>query len=203
MITIDKKIVGYSVVKKETSPVARAAAPASVLRSRDEMLPGATYKIKNPLYDHAFYVTINDLEGRPFEMFINSKAMEHFQWILALTRVISAVFRSVEDTMFLVGELKCVVDPKGGYFKRGRFIPSLVAEIGDVLETHMKRLGLITVDDSLAVAAQEMVAQKQASKASEPVSDGVKQVCAKCGDSAVVVMDGCMTCTSCGDSKCG
>lgn len=189
-IQIDQKIVGYAVVKpNEVRPTAK-------LLERDEVLSGKTYKIKTPLSDHAFYITINDLNGRPFELFIASKDMTNFQWVTALTRIISAVFRTGGNLAFLVEELKVIVDPKGGYFKRGRFIPSLVAEIGLVLETHMKGLGLITPDETLAGLAQKMVAEKAPSGAN-------KSVCAKCGDTAVVVMDGCATCCSCGDSKCG
>ncbi len=189
-IQIDQKIVGYAVVKpNEVRPTAK-------LLERDEVLSGKTYKIKTPLSDHAFYITINDLNGRPFELFIASKDMTNFQWVTALTRIISAVFRTGGNLVFLVEELKVIVDPKGGYFKRGRFIPSLVAEIGLVLETHMKGLGLISPDETLAGLAQKMVAEKAPSGAN-------KSVCAKCGDTAVVVMDGCATCCSCGDSKCG
>ncbi len=189
-IQIDQKIVGYAVVKpNEVRPTAK-------LLERDEVLSGKTYKIKTPLSDHAFYITINDLNGRPFELFIASKDMTNFQWVTALTRIISAVFRTGGNLVFLVEELKVIVDPKGGYFKRGRFIPSLVAEIGLVLETHMKGLGLISPDETLAGLAQKMVAEKAPSGAN-------KSVCAKCGDTAVVVLDGCATCCSCGDSKCG
>ena len=106
--------------------------------------------------DHALYITINDIilnEGteheqrRPFEIFINSKNMENFQWVLALTRVISAVFRKGGDCTFLAEELKAVFDPKGGYFKKGgKFMPSLVAETGEAIENHMCMIGLIKSD---------------------------------------------------------
>ena len=119
---------------------------------RPNELRGYTYKIKTPLTDHAMYITINDIllnEGTeheqeyPFEVFINSKNMEQFQWILALTRVISAVFRKGGDATFLAEELKQVFDPQGGYFKKGgKFMPSLVAEIGEVLETHMRKIAV-------------------------------------------------------------
>ena len=120
---------------------------------RPEMLLGSTYKIKTPLSAHALYVTINDIVlnagtphelRRPFEVFINSKNMDHFQWIVALTRIISAVFRKGGDVTFLVDEMRSVFDPRGGYFKKGgRYTPSLVAEIGDVIETHLRSIGLL------------------------------------------------------------
>src|SRR5438067_7188512 len=120
---------------------------------RPEVLVGSTYKIKTPISDHAMYVTINDIvlnEGtefeqrRPFEIFINSKNMDHFQWIVALTRIMSAVFRKGGDCTFLVEDLWSVFDPRGGYFEKGgKFMPSLVAEIGDVLECHLRMIGLL------------------------------------------------------------
>jgi hypothetical protein len=141
---LDKKIVSYQVSDPETR---RQVMDESV--ERPEVLVGSTYKIKTPQSEHALYITINDLilnqgtayEARvPYEIFINSKNMEHFQWVLALTRVISAVFRKGGDACFLVEELKSVFDPKGGYFKKGGgFVPSLVAELGQVLDVHFKR----------------------------------------------------------------
>ncbi len=114
---------------------------------RPEMLIGSTYKIKTPVSDHAMYVTINDIvlnEGteheqrRPFEVFINSKNLDHYQWIVALTRIISAVFRKGGDVTFLVEELKAVFDPRGGYWQPGgRFMPSIIAELGYVIEKHL------------------------------------------------------------------
>jgi len=152
-LKIGKKIVGYKVVKPESE---QAAEPEVAKQpdvesmhenvTRPEMLFGSTYKIKTPQSEHALYVTVNDMilnmgteneERRPYEVFINSKNMDHFQWVVALTRVISAVFRKGGDVVFLVEELKGVFDPKGGYFKKGGvFMPSLVAEIGCAIESH-------------------------------------------------------------------
>ncbi|MDH3871229.1 MAG: NrdJb, partial [Gammaproteobacteria bacterium] len=153
-IRIEKKIVDYKVGKDETQPVQPAPAANEVQPAtqdnivhlhekleRPDMLIGSTYKVKTPLSEHALYVTINDIIlnagtenelRRPFEIFINSKNMDHFQWIVALTRIISAVFRKGGDVTFLVEELRSVFDPRGGYFKKGgKYMPSLVAEIGD------------------------------------------------------------------------
>jgi len=137
--------------KAASGPVERETAQIIQMHEqveRPEMLVGSTYKIKTPLSEHALYVTINDIvlnEGtehelrRPFEVFINSKNMEHFQWIVALTLIISAVFRKGGDVTFLVHELRSVFDPRGGYFKKGgKYMPSLVAEIGDAIESHMQ-----------------------------------------------------------------
>src|SRR6476620_12685032 len=120
---------------------------------RPEFLVGATYKIKTPVSDHAMYVTINDIilnEGtpyeqrRPFEIFINSKNLDHFQWIVALTRIISAVFRKGGDVAFMVDELKAVFDPRGGYWQPGgKFMPSIIAELGHVIERHLQSIGLL------------------------------------------------------------
>jgi hypothetical protein len=151
---------------------------------RPEMLVGSTYKIKTPVSDHAMYVTINDIVlnpgtahelRRPFEVFINSKNMDHFQWIVALTRIMSAVFRKGGDVTFLVEEMKAVFDPRGGYFKAGGvYMPSIVAEIGAVVEDHMKSIGLI-VGDELSDAQRELIAQKRAAYESRSQQDDAKK----------------------------
>ncbi len=200
-IKITKKIKGYSVGKPDDATAAAAAAkpaaqdapaPASaeVIHmheqiERPEVLVGATYKIKSPLFEHALYVTINDIvlnQGtehelrRPFEVFINSKNMDHFQWIVALTRIMSAVFRKGGDVTFLVEELKAVFDPRGGYFKAGGvYMPSIVAELGAVIEQHMKLIGLLH-DPELDASAKKLIAEKRAeyearSKKNSSVSD--------------------------------
>ena len=219
-IRIEKRIVGYSIKKKEV-PLKLPGPEKDVMHEeivRPEELRGHTYKIKTPLSDHAMYITINNLilnEGTeheqqyPFEIFINSKSMEQFQWILALTRVISAVFRKGGDTVFLAEELKQVFDPQGGYFKKGgRFMPSLVAEIGEVIETHMKKIGLIQ-EEELTAVHKELIAEKRAAlgAASAEQAEAVDyppgaQLCKKCRVIAMVMLDGCMTCLACGDSKC-
>jgi len=170
------------------------------------------------LDEHALYVTINDIIlnpgtehelRRPFEIFINSKNMDHFQWIVALTRLVSAVFRKGGDVTFIAEELQAVFDPRGGYFKSGgKFMPSLVAEIGAVIEHHMKRIGLIK-DPELNPEAQALIAEKRAQLATQEkpveVNDYPESatLCPKCNTKAMVVMDGCETCLSCGHSKCG
>jgi hypothetical protein len=141
--------------------------------------------------------------------------MDHFQWVVALTRVMSAVFRKGGDVTFLVEEMKAVFDPQGGYFKKGgRFMPSLVAEIGHHIESHMKMIGLLA-DDGLDEHQQKLVDQKRAEYESRLSSPGVNepaskgefppeaQMCAKCHTKATILMDGCVTCLNCGDSKCG
>ena len=157
MIRIDQQIVEHEIVSHKTTMPPSDSDPSiehiHEKLARPETLIGSTYKIKTPFSDHSLYVTINDVvlnagteheQRRPFEIFINSKNMEHFQWIVALTRIISAVFRKGGDVIFLAEELRSVFDPKGGYFKKGgRYMPSLVAEIGDAIETHMRSIGLI------------------------------------------------------------
>ena len=152
-ITIDKKIVKFAVAKDEAEKSAQPdREEAKVIRmheklERPEMLIGSTYKVKTPVSDHAMYVTINDIvlnEGtkyeqrRPFEIFINSKNLDHYQWIVALTRIMSAVFRKGGDVTFLVDELKAVFDPRGGYWQPGgKFMPSIIAELGHIVENHL------------------------------------------------------------------
>lgn len=186
-VKIDKKIKGYSVVTPDDKAREAAAAKAPVTVAQDEspidnivhmherierpeVLIGSTYKIKSPLVEHAFYVTINDIvlnQGtehelrRPFEIFINSKSMEHFQWIVALTRIMSAVFRKGGDVTFIVDEMKAVFDPKGGYFKAGGvYMPSLVAELGSIVEEHMKTIGLLH-DPEMSAHQRALIAEKR------------------------------------------
>ena len=219
---IDQKIVGYKVLTKESVPEEKPSIPESNIIqmhekvSRPEALPGSTYKIKTPLSDHALYLTINDIllnEGtdhelrRPFEIFINSKNMDHFQWIVALTRVVSAVFRKGGDCTFLVEELKAVFDPQGGYFKQGgKFMPSLVAEIGWAIEDHLQKIGLIT-KPKIPEHQQKIMDEKRAAyETNEAKTIGFPEsarLCKKCSTKALILLDGCMTCLNCGDSKCG
>ncbi len=223
-IKISEKITGYDVVKDEPAEAKRPAESNVVHMheklERPELLEGSTYKIKTPLTEHALYVTINDIvlnpdtpheRHRPFEIFVNSKDMAHFQWVVALTRVISAVFRKGGDCTFLVEELHSVFDPRGGYFKKGKYTPSLVAELGDVIERHLKKIGMIASDNldehqKKFIAAKRAEAEgKSGAAADEARGDfpADAQLCTKCSTKAVIKMDGCMTCLSCGDSKCG
>ena len=226
-IRISQKIVEYGIESREETPVAPPPRPkADVIQmhekiERPETLLGSTYKIKTPLSPHALYVTINDVvlnanteheQRRPFEIFINSKNMEHFQWIVALTRIVSAVFRKGGDVTFLVEELRSVFDPRGGYFKKGgRYMPSLVAEIGDAIEAHMRTIGLIE-DEPPDSPGRRMAEEKRAGFARADVAgngypgrafpEGA-QFCSRCQMPAVIHADGCMTCLNCGESKCG
>jgi ribonucleoside-diphosphate reductase alpha chain len=162
-------------------------------------LPGKTYKIKWPDSDHAIYITVNDIEQdgrrRPFEVFINSKNMEHFAWTVALTRMISAVFRRGGDVSFVVDELKAVFDPRGGNWVNGRFVPSLLAAIGEVIETHMLEIGFLKPRDNLEL---------DLGKPKQVVNIGrTPAQCGSCGSVAVIKQEGCDMCTACGYSKCG
>ena len=265
-IKISNKIKGYAVVKPDEAPQQAATAAfapnealelppkAEVIQmhekvERPEVLIGSTCKIKSPLFEHALYVTINDIVlnlgtehelRRPFEIFINSKSMDHFQWIVALTRIMSAVFRKGGDVTFMVEEMKAVFDPRGGYFKAGGvYMPSIVAEIGQVVEDHLKMIGLMH-DPELSPEQKKLLAEKRAAydslakKKSELIDTGEAggleglvpedagaanqstatasvtpnfppsaSMCAKCHTKAVILMDGCATCLSCGYSKCG
>lgn len=226
-IKIDKKIVAYNVVKPGEIPppidvghLTKAVQHMHESVARPEVLTGSTYKVKTPLSDHALYITINDIVlnpdteyeiRRPFEIFINSKAMEHFQWIVALTRIISAVFRKGGDLTFLVEEMRSVFDPKGGYFKKGgKYMPSLVAEIGDVLEFHMRSIGLLNTEGLDEHQRKLIAEQRNKYETSAKVVKGAGEdsfppeatLCGKCQNKAVIIMDGCLTCLNCGDSKC-
>ena len=233
-IKIEKKIVKYNVIKEGekadssvSDPIEESSDISNVIHmhekiERPDVLLGSTYKVKTPLSEHALYVTINDVIlnagtphelRRPFEIFINSKNMDHFQWIVALTRIISAVFRKGGDVTFLVEELKAVFDPRGGYFKKGgKYMPSLVGEIGDAIENHMRAIGLLK-NDGPDEHQQKLIAEKRAqfeqTQHQVPTSAETSgfpensRLCVKCHTKAVIIMDGCLTCLNCGDSKCG
>ena len=240
-VKIEKKIVSYEVIKPgDETEDKKQVTVADAQRERDniirmhekierpdgmECLEGATYKIRTPLDEHALYVTVNDIvlnkgteneKRRPFEVFINSKNMDHFQWIVALTRVMSAVFRKGGDVTFMVEELQAVFDPRGGYYKPGgKFMPSLVAEIGAVVEHHLKVIGLLA-DDTMTPEQLELIKLKREEMEGKPIGVTTKvpdndsgeypasaTLCHKCNTKAMVVMDNCATCLSCGYSKCG
>ncbi len=215
---IEQPITGVEVLKSEAMAAAEAGAEIIQMHEkveRPEVLVGATYKIKTPLSAHALYVTINDIVlnvgtphelRRPFEIFINSKNMDHFQWIVALTRIISAVFRKGGDVTFLVDEMRSVFDPRGGYFKKGgRYTPSLVAEIGDVIEAHLRSIGLL--GPARAKGGESASSEPTASPAADAAdASGIPHDalhCSHCFAKAVVALDNCLTCLNCGESKCG
>ena len=175
---------------------------------RPGALQGRTYKINWPESDHGIYITINDIiqDGRvrPFEVFINSKNVDHFAWTVALTRMISAVFRRGGDVSFVVEELKAVFDPRGGYWVDGRYVPSLLAAIGEVIERHMIVIGFIAkpnLDPDAEVVPLALQASTSAGKKNEEVSH--LRRCTKCGTPGLIRLEGCDTCVSCGYSKCG
>jgi ribonucleoside-diphosphate reductase alpha chain len=169
--------------------------------SRPEALPGRTYKVAWPLSEHALYVTLNDIvqDGRlrPFEIFVNSKNMEHYAWTVALTRMISAVFRRGGDVSFVVEELKAVFDPRGGAWMEGHYVPSILAALGEVVEQHMIEIGFIQPKTAPAsVEAKRQVANLPGQ------TPGLRQ-CPKCGQASLIRIENCDQCTSCDYSKCG
>jgi hypothetical protein len=231
---IESKIVDYRIEQpQEEKPEAeapqainrQASADGKVVRmheklDRPEMLRGSTYKVKTPVDDHAMYVTINDIvlnidteneSQRPFEIFVNSKNLDHYQWIVALTRIMSAVFRKGGDVAFIVEELKAVFDPRGGYWQPGgKYMPSIIAELGHIVEKHLQYIGMLpkeTLDEHqrklIETKRQEYENSKKQQDAFASEMPAGAQMCGKCHDKAVIMMDGCMTCLACGDSKCG
>jgi len=208
------KVVTTDATDEDSEPSLPLVMPAAATRSfqesdgivymtkpldRPDVLLGQTYKIKWPDSDHAFYITINDLEKdgrrRPFEVFINSKNMEAYAWTLALTRMISAVFRRGGDVSFVVDELKAVFDPRGGQWMDGQFVPSLLAAIGEVIERHLMATGFLPRRDSLE---QSQTVQAVAVAAGELRG----RACPRCGAPALIRQEGCDTCIACGFSRC-
>lgn len=172
--------------------------------ARPKDLEGRTYKVKWPDSEHALYITINDIllhdQRRPFEIFVNSKNMEHFAWTVGLTRMISAVFRRGGDVSFVVDELKAVFDPRGGAWMGGKYIPSILAAIGNTIETHMIEIGFL----SRAVLGPQSPETKKPTltQQSSPTSLRLTTFCPSCGENDLHMIEGCMTCSSCGHSKC-
>jgi ribonucleoside-diphosphate reductase alpha chain len=180
-------------------------APVSVnelsdLMRRSDKLSGATYKLKWPDSEHAMYVTINDIEqdgvSRPFEIFVNSKNLEHYAWVVALTRMISAVFRRGGEVAFVAEELKQVFDPRGGQWSNGRYVGSLVAAIGDIIERHMVETGFL-------VPADKLLPKPMTRPAPEAAATQLGRLCPKCSQPGLVREAGCLSCLQCGWSKCG
>ena len=235
-VRIGKKIVGYGVNKPgdadkaaeaaKVDPALAAVVQMDEMVERPQKLIGSTYKLKTPEHvsAHAMYITINDIvlnEGtehelrRPFEVFINSKNLEHYQWIVALTLIMSAVFRKGGDVTFLVSELRSVFDPRGGYWNKGKYVPSIIAEIGDVIERHLIDIGMLASDEpdehqkALIESKKAEIRGESTERAKGSVADAEEPwmasatLCPKCSHKAVVLRDGCQTCMNCGDSKCG
>jgi ribonucleoside-diphosphate reductase alpha chain len=177
--------------------------------SRPEALPGQTYKVRWPDSEHALYITLNDIvqdgRRRPFEIFINSKNMEHYAWTVALTRMISAVFRRGGDVTFVVEEMKAVFDPRGGAWVEGKYVPSLLAAIGEVIERHMIEIGFLPARpgrDEHALQVVNLAAEQAPGNTLGFAGPRLRQ-CPKCGEAALIRLEDCDQCTSCGYSKCG
>jgi ribonucleoside-diphosphate reductase alpha chain len=179
--------------------------------NRGPVLEGATYKLRWPGGEHSLYITINDIEERdgrrrPFEVFINTKNLEHYAWTVALTRMISAIFRRGGDVTFVVEELKAIFDPQGGQWMGGRYVPSLIAAIGEVIEGHMVRIGFIVPPAARAdddVVKQQSVLAADGSGAPKVGGAIAGRVCPRCNVRALHHREGCWTCDSCGYSRCG
>ncbi|WP_028862652.1 NrdJb [Psychromonas aquimarina] len=227
MVTkISGNIVGYRVQNEEeqAQQEQQKALDSNIVHmhelvERPEQLLGSTYKLKTPehISEHSLFITINDIVlnpgtehelRRPFEIFINSKSLDHYQWIVALTRIMSAVFRKGGDVAFIVEELRSVFDPKGGFWDQGKYVPSLIASIGDVIERHLIQIGLLKIDgldehqQALVDAKKQELARADSAEQSGSFPPSA-QLCNKCSRKAAIMKDGCLTCLNCGDSKCG
>jgi ribonucleoside-diphosphate reductase alpha chain len=185
--------------KSEDKKEEKDSSPATAVVPRPTELEGTTYKIKTPLSPDALYLTVNDIidngHRRPYELFINTKNLQHFSWVVAMTRLISAVFRKEKDPSFLVEELKSIYDPNGGYFSNGKFVPSLAADIGLVIDKHLRKIGLIEERKKAAEAA----VTKDAAK----MDNSKFMICPQCNEKGLYNAENCLKCILCGYSKCG
>jgi ribonucleoside-diphosphate reductase alpha chain len=193
-------ITGSVLEVKTVEIPAPMVTSANDLMLRSDKLAGATYKLRWPDSEHAMYVTINDVEQdgivRPFEIFVNSKNLEHYAWVVALTRMISAVFRRGGEVAFVAEELKQVFDPRGGQWSNGRYVGSLVAAIGDIIERHM-------IDTGFLAPAETLVAKPAVQAAAGVSATQLGPLCPKCNQPGLVREAGCLNCVHCGWSKCG
>jgi len=197
---IDQPIVGWSVKTHADDPI----LPPVITYDRPDEMVGTTYKIKPSVINCAMYITINhvklpDGSLRPLEVFINSKHTEHHQWIVALTRMISAVFRKPGPIEFAIEELEEVFDPQGGYWVDGKMMPSLVAHVGTVLRRHCEKIGAI---EARELSSEQRVVIEEKIEIAEEAGVGMT-LCKDCKVVAMLFLDGCWTCTNCGESKCG
>jgi ribonucleoside-diphosphate reductase alpha chain len=187
-------------------PAAPAATPAPV--PRPPLLHGTTYKLRTPVSKEAFYVTINDLEEngrrRPYEIFINTKNLQHFSWIVAMTRMISAIFRREGDPSFLVEELLSIHDPAGGYFSEGEYVPSLPAEIGRVIASHLRLLGIMKSEGKKKHGPEDGAASAPPAETGGGTGALARLAfCPACNQPGLTAQENCVVCTACGYSKCG
>lgn len=201
---IDKKIVGWTVRTIRDKDGNKETIREAITLQRPRVVEGRTYKISPAVTDSAMYITINDLveeDGthRPFEMFISSKHVPHQQWITALTRMVSAIFRKPGPFLFVATELQQIFDPEGGYFADKKRIPSVVAHVGHILQEHFEYIG--AVDKPKLSSVQKVVIEEKLAQATDKGMS--MMICPKCHQQALVRLDGCDTCTACGDSKCG
>jgi ribonucleoside-diphosphate reductase alpha chain len=224
VLEVKEKPGAGSALNKDRQPELPLEAPLSAAKPRDEgdsgaivqmfrpldrpeALPGKTYKVRWPESDHAIYITLNDIiqdgRRRPFEVFINSKNMEHYAWTVALTRMISAVFRRGGDLSFVVEELKAVFDPRGGQWMHGRYVPSLLAAIGEVIESHMIEIGFLPAPGlEKTPGRQQKVPFRVVGHLGVGLDPRCRQ-CPKCGSPSLIRQEDCDICTGCGYSKCG
>jgi hypothetical protein len=203
-LKISKKIVGWAVNKTTDDEGNTHTVKEAVTLERPRIVEGRTYKISPAVTDSAMYITINDViedDGtrRPVEMFINTKTVAHLQWITALTRMVSAIFRKPGPYLFVADELEQIYDPTGGYFEGGKMMPSVVAHVAAILREHFIHIGAMEAPE-LTLVQKEVIAEKVEVAKAQGV---IPKVCMKCHEAAVLMLDGCLTCTSCGDSKCG
>ena len=192
-------ITGVLTKTEETKPEVVAPVSGSAAIPRPVELEGTTYKIKTPLSPDALYLTVNDIiddgHRRPYELFINTKNLQHFSWVVAMTRLISAVFRKEKDPSFLVEELKSIYDPNGGYFSDGQFVPSLAADIGLVIDKKKRKIGLIEERKKAASIVPE--------KSKSAMDSSKFMICPHCNDKGLYNAENCLKCILCGYSKCG
>ncbi|BBU64080.1 hypothetical protein MSC49_40150 (plasmid) [Methylosinus sp. C49] len=113
-------------------------------------------------------------------------------WVVALTRMISAVFRRGGDVAFVAEELKAVFDPRGGHWSEGRYVPSLVAAFGSIIERHMIDIGFLAPSEAIVAHAS----------AEHLLARTLGPLCPKCSQPGLIKKDGCLTCRHCGWSKC-
>ncbi|OMF17118.1 ribonucleoside-diphosphate reductase, adenosylcobalamin-dependent [Paenibacillus amylolyticus] len=188
-----------SEVDVETLSSNQTSSSATVLdkqyRSRPQVLRGATYKINTPF--GMAYITINDLEGTPGEIFLNvgKAGSDVFAMAEALGRVCSLFLRYGDHghkVELLIKHLKGIGGSGAIGFGANR-VESIADAVAKALESHVQ--SNVQENETGALKEQNQVEDQKTFIES-------RDLCPSCGSASLMNVEGCKTCSNCGYSKC-